>query len=370
MTDDAFICDYVRTPIGRFGGALASVRADDLAALPIRELMRRHPGLGRQDRRGLSRLREPGGRGQPQRRAHGAPLAGLPDSVPGATVNRLCASGMDAVAAAARGIKAGEIELAIAGGVESMTRAPFVMGKAQAPFQRSAEIFDTTIGWRFVNPPMKSFMASIRCPRRPRTSPTNIRSRAPIRTRSRCARKSAPRRPRRREPSTRRSSRSRSRTARERRPASQGRASARRYHAGGAREARRHRAPGRQRDGGQRFRRQRRRGGAVVASARRRKRMGSSRARASSATRGGRRAARDGDGPIPAVGKLDRAAEAQVIDLRCRRAQRGVRLAGPRLPARLGLEDDADHVNPNGGAIALGHPLGMTGARIAGTPAH
>ena len=152
---EAFICDYVRTPIGRYGGALASVRADDLATAPIRELMRRHPGLGEkldevflgcanqagEDNRNLARM--------------ALLLAGLPEFVPGATVNRLCASGMEAVAAAARGIKAGEIKLAIAGGAESMTRAPFVMGKAQTPFQRSADVFDTTIGWRFINPAMK-----------------------------------------------------------------------------------------------------------------------------------------------------------------------------------------------------------------------
>src|SRR5271166_5365275 len=155
MTVEAYICDYVRTPIGRYAGALATVRADDLAALPIREFMRRHPALGDrvdevffgsanqagEDNRNLARM--------------ALLLAGLPDSIPGATVNRLCASGMDAVAAAARAIKAGEIELAIAGGAESMTRAPFVMAKAAAAFQRSAEVFDTTIGWRFVNPMMK-----------------------------------------------------------------------------------------------------------------------------------------------------------------------------------------------------------------------
>jgi 3-oxoadipyl-CoA thiolase len=152
---EAFICDYVRTAIGRYAGALASVRADDLAALPIRELMRRHTGLAEkidevvlgsanqagEDNRNLARM--------------ALLLAGLPDAVPATTVNRLCASGMDAVAAAARAIKAGEIELAVAGGAESMSRAPFVMGKAEAAFQRSAEIFDTTIGWRFVNPLMK-----------------------------------------------------------------------------------------------------------------------------------------------------------------------------------------------------------------------
>jgi len=156
MTADAFICDCVRTPIGRYGGALAGVRADDLAALPIRELLRRHPGLAQavdevflgsanqagEDNRNLARM--------------ALLLAGLPDSIPGATVNRLCASGMDAVAAAARAIKAGEIDLAIAGGSESMTRAPLVMGKAEQAFQRSAELFDTTIGWRFVNPRMKA----------------------------------------------------------------------------------------------------------------------------------------------------------------------------------------------------------------------
>jgi 3-oxoadipyl-CoA thiolase len=155
MAAEAFICDYVRTPVGRYGGALAAVRADDLAAAPIRELMRRHPGLAEkvdevflgcanqagEDNRNLARM--------------ALLLAGLPDSIPGATVNRLCASGMDAVAAAARAIKAGEIELAIAGGAESMTRAPFVMGKAASAFQRSAEVFDTTLGWRFVNPMMK-----------------------------------------------------------------------------------------------------------------------------------------------------------------------------------------------------------------------
>jgi 3-oxoadipyl-CoA thiolase len=155
MTAEAFICDYVRTPIGRYAGALASLRADDLAATPIRELMRRHRGLedkvddvflgsanqAGEDNRNLARM--------------ALLLAGLPDSVPGATVNRLCASGMDAVAAAARAIKAGEIALAVAGGAESMTRAPFVMGKAASAFQRSAEVFDTTIGWRFVNPMMK-----------------------------------------------------------------------------------------------------------------------------------------------------------------------------------------------------------------------
>ena len=151
-----FICDAVRTPIGRYGGALAAVRTDDLAAAPIRELVRRNPradwsalddvilGCANQageDNRNVARM--------------ALLLAGLPDSVPGSTVNRLCGSGMDAVGTAARAIACDEADFVIAGGVESMSRAPFVMGKAEAAYQRSAEIYDTTIGWRFVNPRMR-----------------------------------------------------------------------------------------------------------------------------------------------------------------------------------------------------------------------
>ena len=153
---EVYICDAVRTPIGRYGGALASIRADDLAALPIKALMRRQPdfdwsaiddvlyGCANQageDNRNVARM--------------AALLSSLPLSVPGATINRLCGSGMDAVGSAARAILAGDTELMIAGGVESMTRAPFVMGKADAAYSRSAGIYDTTIGWRFVNPLMK-----------------------------------------------------------------------------------------------------------------------------------------------------------------------------------------------------------------------
>src|SRR5471030_308010 len=154
---EAFLCDAVRTPIGRYGGALAKVRTDDLAAAPIKALMARNPKIdwekldevffgcanqAGEDNRNVSRM--------------ALLLAGLPDSVPGVTLNRLCASGLDAIGTAARAIRAGEIEFAIAGGVESMTRAPFVQGKAQEVFARSAEIYDTTIGWRFINPLMKA----------------------------------------------------------------------------------------------------------------------------------------------------------------------------------------------------------------------
>ena len=153
----AFICDAQRTPIGRYGGALSSVRADDLAAIPLKALMERNPSVdwarvddvimgcanqAGEDNRNVARM--------------AALLAGLPVDVPGATINRLCASGMDAVGAAARAIRAGDMDLAIAGGVESMSRAPFVMPKAETAFSRNNAVYDTTIGWRFVNPKMKA----------------------------------------------------------------------------------------------------------------------------------------------------------------------------------------------------------------------
>ena len=153
----AFLCDAIRTPIGRYGGALAGVRADDLAAIPIRALMERNPAVdwaqldevilgcanqAGEDNRNVARM--------------ALLLAGLSESVPGTTINRLCGSGMDAVGTAARAIAAGEMEFAIAGGVESMSRAPFVMGKADSAYSRSAELQDTTMGWRFINPLLKA----------------------------------------------------------------------------------------------------------------------------------------------------------------------------------------------------------------------
>jgi 3-oxoadipyl-CoA thiolase len=153
---DAFICDAVRTPIGRYGGALASVRADDLAALPITALLARNRSL---DPAGIDEVllgcANQAGEDNRNVARMAALLAGLPVSVPGATINRLCGSGLDAVTMAARAIKAGEAELIVAGGVESMSRAPFVLPKADSAFSRNAEVFDTTIGWRFVNPALK-----------------------------------------------------------------------------------------------------------------------------------------------------------------------------------------------------------------------
>jgi 3-oxoadipyl-CoA thiolase len=157
MTTDAFLCDAIRTPFGRYGGALAPVRTDDLAALPIRALMERNPAVdwaavddvvygcanqAGEDNRNIARM--------------ALLLAGIPQDVPGATINRLCGSSMDAIAIASRAVKCGEASLAIAGGVESMTRAPFVLAKADSAFSRTAKIEDTTIGWRFVNPLMKA----------------------------------------------------------------------------------------------------------------------------------------------------------------------------------------------------------------------
>jgi 3-oxoadipyl-CoA thiolase len=154
---DVFICDAVRTPIGRYGGGLAKVRADDLAAAPIRALIKRN---GKVDWAALDEVyfgcANQAGEDNRNVARMALLLAGLPETVPGVTVNRLCASGLNAVGAAARDIKSGEIDFAIAGGVESMTRAPFVMGKAAEAFQRANEIFDTTIGWRFINPLMKA----------------------------------------------------------------------------------------------------------------------------------------------------------------------------------------------------------------------
>src|SRR5690349_3584547 len=155
--NDVFICDAVRTPFGRYGGALSSIRTDDLATLPIRTLMERNPSVdwsaiddviygcvnqAGEDNRNVARM--------------ALLLAGLPQTVPGATVNRLCGSSLDAVGTAARAIRCGETQLMIAGGVESMSRAPFVLAKADTAFSRAAKVEDTTIGWRFVNPAMKA----------------------------------------------------------------------------------------------------------------------------------------------------------------------------------------------------------------------
>jgi len=205
--NEAFICDFVRTPIGRYEGGLSRVRTDDLAAIAIKHLVARNSAVGEavdevfmgcanqagEDNRNVARM--------------ALLLSGLPVRVPGMTVNRLCASGLDAVAGAARAIRAGEIELAIAGGVESMTRAPFVMGKAERAFQRTADIHDTTIGWRFVNAQMKALYGVDSMPETGENVAADFNIRARIRMPSPFARSNAPRGPRRPEYSPSRSCR-------------------------------------------------------------------------------------------------------------------------------------------------------------------
>ena len=368
---EAFICDYVRTPIGRYGGALASLRADDLAALPIRELMRRHPGLGDtidevflgcanqagEDNRNLARM--------------ALLLAGLPHSIPGATVNRLCASGMEAVAAAARGIKAGEIELAIAGGAESMTRAPFVMGKAQAAYQRSAEVFDTTIGWRFVNPIMKKLYGVDSMPE----TAENVADEHQV---SRADQDAFALRSQKRAAAAQAKGTfdeeivaveikdrkgNLTRVASDEHPRSDTTLEAL------ARLAAIVRPDGSVtagnasgvNDGAAAL---------VVASAHAAEAHGLEPiARILGYATAGVAPRAMGVGPIPAVGKLAerlklKPSSFDVVELNEAFASQALAcLRG------LGLEDDADHVNPNGGAIALGHPLGMSGARLAGAAA-
>ena len=368
---DAFICDYVRTPIGRYGGALANVRADDLAATPIRELMRRHPGLADkidevflgcanqagEDNRNLARM--------------ALLLAGLPETVPGATMNRLCASGMEAVAAAARGIKAGEIELAIAGGAELMTRAPFVMGKAQASFQRSAEVFDTTIGWRFINPIMKKLYGVDSMPE----TAENVADEHQI---SRADQDAFALRSQKRaaaakakgtfgeeivavEIKDRKGSVTRVETDEHPRPDTTLEALAKLrgiVREGGSVTAGNSSGVN---DGAAAL---------IVASAEAAEAHGLQPiARILGYATAGVAPRVMGVGPIPAVGKLAerlklKPASFDVVELNEAFASQALAcLRG------LGLKDDAGHVNPNGGAIALGHPLGASGARIAGAAA-
>lgn len=369
---EAFICDYVRTPIGRFGGALSAVRADDLGAIPIRALMKRNGktdweavddviyGCANQageDNRNVARM--------------SLLLAGMPECVPGATINRLCGSGMNALIDAARAIRTGEAELMIAGGVESMSRAPFVMPKADTAFSRKAEIHDTTIGWRFVNPVMKRQYGVDSMPETAENVAEDFRI-------SRADQDAFAAR-------------------------SQEKAMAAQENGRLAREIVEVTIP-------------RRTGGPVVVEKDEHPRAGTTAEnlarlptpfrRDGTVTAGNASGVNDGAaaivvaseaaakkngltpvarilggaatglapqimgfGPAPATRKLcDRLGlmpqDFDVIELNEAFASQG--LATLR---NLGVADDADHVNPNGGAIALGHPLGMSGARIAATAA-
>jgi len=368
--EDVFICEYVRTPIGRYGGALAKVRTDDLAAVPIRELLRRHPGIAEaidevfygcanqagEDNRNVARM--------------AALLAGLPERTPAATINRLCASGLDAVGAAARAIKAGEIELAIAGGVESMTRAPFVTGKSEAAFQRTTETYDTTIGWRFINPVLKAQYGVDAMPETGENVAQEFQvtreaqDAFALRSQQRAARAQADGTfasrivpieiPDRKGPvrvdkdEHPRADTTLDTLARLKPIVRQGGT----VTAGNASGVN---------DGAAAL---------ILASAKAAERHGlTPLARVLGLASAGVPPRIMGIGPVPAVGKLVerlgvKVSAFSVIELNEAFASQAIACL-----RQLGVAEDAEHVNPNGGAIALGHPLGMSGARIAGEAA-
>ncbi|MCR9067681.1 MAG: 3-oxoadipyl-CoA thiolase [Rhodobacteraceae bacterium] len=368
---EAFICDYIRTPIGRFGGALATVRADDLGAIPLKSLQDRNLGVdwaavadviygcanqAGEDNRNIARM--------------SALLAGLPEDVPGVTLNRLCGSGMDAVSMAARAIKAGEADLMIAGGVESMSRAPFVMPKADAAFSRNAEIYDTTIGWRFVNPVMKARYGIDSMPE----TAENVAEDFGIaradqdafawRSQDRAAAAQASGRftdeivpvpvPQRKgdpllvDKDEHPRATTLEKLANLPTPFRQG-GSVTAGNASGVN------------DGAAAL---------ILASEAGVKAHGLTPiARVLAGATAGVPPRIMGIGPVPATRKLCAhlgltPADFDVIELNEAFAAQGIAVL-----RQLGLPEDGDHVNPNGGAIALGHPLGMSGARITGTAA-
>ena len=367
----AFICDYIRTPIGRFGGALAYVRADDLGAVPIRALMTRNAGVdweaiddviygcanqAGEDNRDVARMC--------------ALLAGLPVAVPGVTVNRLCGSGMNAVIDAARAIEAGDADTIIAGGVESMSRAPFVMPKADTAFSRNAEIFDTTIGWRFVNPVMKAQYGIDSMPEtaenvaedynisRENQDAFALRSQqkaAAAQTNGRLAREitavSIPQR--RGEPVSVETDEHPRLTTLEKlaslkTPFRQG-GSVTAGNASGVN------------DGAAAL---------IIASEEAAKKHGLTPiARVMGGVSAGVEPRTMGIGPVPAVQKLFARQNLKPTDFSVIELNEAFAAQGLAVLRGLGLDTDAPHINPNGGAIALGHPLGMSGARITGSAA-
>ena len=362
---DAFICDGIRTPIGRYGGALAGVRADDLAAIPLRELLNRNPRLdpsaiddvifgcanqAGEDNRNVAHM--------------ATLLAGYPHSVAGTTINRLCGSGLDAIA---RTIKAGDADLLIAGGVESMSRAPFVMGKATAPFQRQAEMFDTTIGWRFVNPLMQQQFGTDSMPE----TAENVAELLNIS----------------REDQDAFAYRSQQRTAKAQRDGilaqeivpvqiigKKGAVSA-------VREDEHPRAETTLEQLAQLKTPFRKNGvvtagnasgvndGAaalIIASQQQAAAQGlTPRARIVAMATAGVEPKYMGLGPVPAVRKVLERAGLNINDMDVIELNEAFAAQALGVMRQLGLADDAEHVNPNGGAIALGHPLGMSGVRLA-----
>ena len=367
---EVFICDAVRTPIGRYGGALAAVRADDLAAIPIAALLRRHASLdpaavedvylgcanqAGEDNRNVARM--------------AALLAGLPVAVPGATVNRLCGSGLDAVAIAARTIRTGEAQLMIAGGVESMSRAPFVIPKADSPFSRHAEIFDTTIGWRFVNPRLRERYGVDSMPETGENvaAQFNIsradQDRFALRSQQRAAAAAArgffaselvpveiPQR--KGQPLVV----SRDEHPRPETTLAQLAALPTPFRANGTVTA--GNASG-VNDGACAL---------LIAAESAAQRWGlTPRARIVAAATAGVEPRIMGMGPVPATRKVLELARLKLSQLEVIELNEAFAAQALAVLRELGLTDDAAHVNPNGGAIALGHPLGMSGARLATT---
>jgi len=368
---EAFICDYVRTPIGRYAGALAAVRVDDLAAIPIRELLTRHPGLGEKVEEVFLGCANQAGEDNRNVARMALLLAGLPDTVPGATVNRLCASGMEAVAAAARAIKAGEIECAIAGGVESMTRAPFVMGKAESAFPRSTEVFDSTIGWRFINPLMKKRYGADSMPEtaqnvadeyqisREDQDAFALRSQeraAAAEANGAFAKEIVPVEAKDRKGAV-------TRVAKDEHPRPETTAAALAKLKGIVRPDSSVTAGNASgvNDGAAAL---------VIASARAAETLCIRPfARIVGYATAGVAPRVMGIGPIPAVRKLCERLSRSPSDFDVIELNEAFASQALACLRGLGFPDDAEQVNPNGGAIALGHPLGMSGARIAGTAA-
>jgi 3-oxoadipyl-CoA thiolase len=366
---EAFLCDAVRTPIGRYGGALASVRTDDLGALPLRELVSRHPKIdweaiddvilgcanqAGEDNRNVARMC--------------ALLAGLPTSVPGTTVNRLCGSGLDALAMAARAIRTGDASILIAGGVESMSRAPFVLGKADAAFARDQPMFDTTIGWRFVNPLLKKKHGIDSMPETAENIAADFgitrldQDRFALRSQQRAlAAKAAGRFADEIVPVSIPVKRGDARLVTDDEPPRETSIEAlgklaTPFRANGSVTA--GNASG-VNDGAC---------GMIVASEQMAVRFGlRPRARILGAAAAGVEPRVMGLGPIPATRRLLDRLKIGIGDLDIIEINEAFAAQALAVLRQLGLPDDAEHVNPNGGAIALGHPLGMSGARLAMT---
>jgi 3-oxoadipyl-CoA thiolase len=371
--NDALIIDAVRTPIGRYAGALSSVRADDLGAVPLRELLRRHPqvdwntvddviyGCANQageDNRNVARM--------------SALLAGLPVSVPGTTLNRLCGSGLDAIGTAARAIRCGEAGLMLVGGVESMSRAPLVMGKAEQAFSRDAQLYDTTIGWRFVNPLMKKAYGIDSMPE----TAENVAEQFNI---SRADQDAFALRSQQRAGAAQASGRLAKEIVAVEIPQRKGPAK--------VVEQDEHPRGDTTLEQLQKLGTPFREGGSItagnasgvndgacallLASAEVAKRHGlKARGRVVAMATAGVEPRIMGIGPVPATRKVLELANLSLADMDVIELNEAFAAQGLAVLRELGLSDTDPRVNPNGGAIALGHPLGMSGARLVTTALH